>query len=305
MVNKKNKIYQWFLPHEDNGYKPHSLRHKSLAIYSSILISVKILVAFILLLSYPSPAEFSTITINRIVELTNQERIKNGLPALEHNSVLNLAADKKAQDMLQNNYFAHTSPAGIKPWFWFNEVKYNYTYAGENLAMNFIEAEDALGAWMNSPSHRENILSKNFEDIGIGVAVGQINGMETTIVVQMFGKTYTKVAGESFVPTSEPNPVGQITVQPTLGEEASQKEVRLEAVNNQGWMTKLIYYSERFFIVFLAFILINLLLTIIVRVEIQHKPIILHSLFVILLALVMIFIKFHFIEQIGRDLNII
>lgn len=313
MVNKKNKIYRWFLPHEGNNYKPHSLRHKNLAIYSGILILVKLLVVFLLFVSYPSPAEFSTITVNRIVELTNNERLAAGLGLLNHSAILDLAAEKKAKDMIQNSYFAHTSPAGVKPWFWFNEVKYNYTYAGENLAMNFVEAEDALEAWMNSPSHRENILSKNFEDIGIGVAIGKINGFETTVVVQMFGKTYAKVAGESFKSESEEitgkeqQNTKEAFENETIKQEvkAVQEEVKLETTNNNGWLAQVIYFSEKFFIVFLAFILINLLLNILVRIEVQHKPIILHSLFVVLLALIMIFMKFHFIEQIGHNLNII
>lgn len=300
-----SKLHHWFIPHSGNDYKPHALRHKTLAFYSGVMIFVKIFVAIILFISYPNPAEFSTITVNRIIELTNQAREEQSLSTLRHSSILDLAASKKAADMFTHNYFAHTSPDGVKPWHWFNEVNYNYTFAGENLAMNFVEAEDAIAAWLDSPSHRDNILSKNYQDIGIGVAVGKINNLETTIVVQLFGKTYAQVEGESFAPSSPPITTDNVAGPASLVEEAANKEVKIEKTSQSGWLSKIVYYSEKFFIVLLCFVIINLLLTIIIRVEIQHKPIILHSLFVILLALIMIFMKFHFIEQIGHTLNII
>jgi len=55
----------------------------------------------------------------------------------------------------------------------------------------------------------------------------------------------------------------------------------------------------------LVFVVLNLLLTIIIRVEIQHKPVIMHCMLVILLALTMIFMKLHFIEQLGSVINVI
>lgn len=299
------KIHHWTIPYAGNNYKPHTVRHKTLAIYSGALIGVKIFILALLFFSYPNPAEFSTITVNHIIGLTNQARGDAGLSVLKHNSVLDLAAQKKVADMFKNDYFAHTSPQGIKPWHWFNEVDYNYTFAGENLAMNFIDAEGAVAAWLDSPTHRDNILSKNYEDIGVAVAIGIIDGLETTLVVQLFGKTYLQVQGESFGPTSAPIEAEQVAGPINIVEEAAQKEIKLEEKNQKGLMAKIIFYSERFFIVLLGFIILNLILTIIIRVEIQHKPIIAHSLFVIFLALTMIFMKFHFIEQVGHAINII
>jgi len=299
------RIHHLTIPYEGNGYKPAAIRHKTLAFYSGLMIAIKIFVLALLFFSYPSQAEFSTVTTNRIIELTNKARLEAGLKELKHNNVLDLAAAKKAADMFANNYFAHTSPSGIKPWHWFNEVKYNYTFAGENLAMNFVDAEGVVQAWLDSPTHRDNLLSKNYNDIGVAVMIGKIDGTETTLVVQLFGKTYVQVQGESFMPTSAPVEAEEVAGPISLIEEAAQKEIKLEEKNQKGIVAKIIYYSERFFIVLLGFIILNLILTIIVRVEIQHKPIIAHSLGVILLALILIFIKFHFIEQIGKSINII
>jgi uncharacterized protein YkwD len=306
------KPHLLFIPHRENGYKPHALRHRSLLFYSLLLVAVKVVTTLILISVYPTEAEFSTITTNRIIELTNQTRTEQGLPALKTNEILNQAAALKAQDMVTNGYFAHTSPDKVTPWHWFSEAGYEYTYAGENLAMNFSEAEEAMTAWMNSPTHRDNIVSKNYADIGVAVAVGKINGQETTIVVQMFGKRFVMVAGEeSFKPsaTSEIQvPAGQqeSAGQPKTGEavrlpaEAGQQVVTLTEGEKGGWLYKFLQYSSRFFLVLTIFIIINLLLTIFIRVEIQHKPIILHSLLVIVLGLMMILLKTHFVDGLGK-----
>jgi hypothetical protein len=192
-------------------------------------------------------------------------------------------------------------------------VNYNYTYAGENLAMNFSEAEDALSAWLASPTHRDNILSQNYEDIGVAVVVGEINGTETTLVVQLFGQRFVAIAGEeTFRPEAREVQVPAPNNQPSIPVEnqapatveitpqASQQEVTLTSGNSGHWLTKFINFSTRFIFVLLVFIIINLLLTIFIRIEIQHKPIILHSLLVILLGLAMIFFRTHFMEGLGQ-----
>lgn len=299
------KVYHWTIPHQGNDYKPHAVRHRTLATYSFLLIAVKMAVLVLLFFTYPNPAEFSTITINRIIELTNKARQEQGLLPLKHNQTLDLAAQKKAENMLKNNYFSHTSPDGIKPWHWFKQVEYNYTFAGENLAMNFIEAEDAIQAWLDSPSHRDNILSENYEDIGVAVAIGVLEGQETTLVVQLFGKTYTSVAGEIFAPLSPPIESEIVAGPVNVVEEAAKQEVKLEKKEQSGFIAKLIHYSEKFFFVLLGFVILSLVLTIIIRIEVQHKPVIIHCLLVILIALSMIFLKLHFIEQLGQMISII
>ncbi len=94
---------------------------------------------------------------------------------------------RKAEDMLTNNYFSHTSPAGITPWKWIEDADYDYNYAGENLAMDFTSAEKMNDAWLTSPTHRANILNEKYKDIGVAVKEGVINGRATIVVVQMFG----------------------------------------------------------------------------------------------------------------------
>jgi len=108
-------------------------------------------------------------------------------PHLSENPLLDLAAQLKALDMAKKGYFSHISPEGITPWHWFEQVGYEYAFAGENLAVNFQNVNDLIPAWLNSPSHRENILSSNYTETGVGVARGEFAGQETFFIVQFFG----------------------------------------------------------------------------------------------------------------------
>ncbi|MCX6724696.1 MAG: CAP domain-containing protein, partial [Candidatus Shapirobacteria bacterium] len=135
---------------------------------------------------------------------TNQKRAENGLTPLALNGKLNEVAQRKAGDMFAFNYWAHVSPSGRSPWSFFQEVGYKYLYAGENLARDFMNSEAVVEAWMNSPSHRDNLLNPNYKEIGLSVVNGTLNGVETTLVVQMFGTpTSTPVAQKQAVLPSQ------------------------------------------------------------------------------------------------------
>lgn len=122
-----------------------------------------------------------------LAELANQDRAENDLGGLTVNPVLVAAAQAKANDMATFGYFAHVSPQGVDPWHWFGEAGYKFDYAGENLAVDFSDSGDVNTAWMNSPTHRENILDPHFTEIGIATAQGIYKGRLTTFVVQEFG----------------------------------------------------------------------------------------------------------------------
>ncbi|MFH0968957.1 MAG: CAP domain-containing protein [Patescibacteria group bacterium] len=116
----------------------------------------------------------------------NSDRVANGDKALEWNSKLCESAELKAQDMDNNNYFEHISPAGVTPWYWIKKEGYNYTFVGENLALNYFTSQNAHTALMNSPGHRANILNDNFTEIGINYVRGKLNGQDAFFVVQHF-----------------------------------------------------------------------------------------------------------------------
>jgi len=127
------------------------------------------------------------VTAENVINLVNKEREFRKLEILKENSLLFKAAREKSEDMINNNYFAHTSPNGLTPWHWIEKSGYDYIYAGENLALNFSSAESQHKAWMESPDHRRNIINPNYEEIGVAVKTGKINGKEAVITVQVFG----------------------------------------------------------------------------------------------------------------------
>lgn len=175
-----------FIPHEQNDYKPHFFREKSITV-------ILVLAIFLLAISFgttyyiKSKNLISTVLPAVLVDLTNEEREKEGQLALAKSDLLTEAAKLKAEDMSANNYFAHNSPAGITPWHWFSKVGYTFIYAGENLAIDFTESLDVEKAWLRSPTHKANILNTKFSEIGIATKEGFYNGHPTIYVVQMFG----------------------------------------------------------------------------------------------------------------------
>lgn len=145
----------------------------------------------------PHRAHASSINLQNIVKLTNYEREKLGLSTLTINNILTSAAQAKAQDMISGDYFEHTGPDGRQPWDWIKNAGYSYIFAGENLAIDFRNAEDVMKAWMKSETHKDNIIDSNYSEIGIGVAQGNYKGRQSIIVVQMFGTPDEKTKSQS------------------------------------------------------------------------------------------------------------
>jgi uncharacterized protein YkwD len=127
----------------------------------------------------------------QIIALVNQERQKEGLSALKPNEELARAAQAKISDMFVYEYWDHLSPSGKTPWPFILDAGYDYAFAGENLAKDFNNDQALVKSWMESDSHRANILSPDYEDTAVIFGSGQINGQETILIVQFFGKQYT------------------------------------------------------------------------------------------------------------------
>lgn len=180
-------LHHLFIPSERNNYKSKALHTEYLTYY--LLFALLLLVTVKNIHTrFPNVLGFATdITTNKLLELTNNERSKAGLNTLILNHNLSDAAEKKAKDMFVKNYWSHFGPNGETPWDFILGSGYQYEYAGENLAKNFLFSQGVVDAWMNSPTHRENLLRKEYTDVGYAVVNGVLNGEETTLVVQMFG----------------------------------------------------------------------------------------------------------------------
>lgn len=191
-----------FVPHSENDFKPHFFREA--AVGTMVLVSV-----FLLGVSFGSShfihktVRGATIASSVLVDLTNESRIREHEIPLLKNEKLTQAAQLKGEDMAAKEYFAHNSPDGVTPWYWFKKVGYSFLYAGENLAIDFTDASDVEKAWLNSPKHRANILNGEFREIGIAAVQGVYNNAETIYIVQMFGTpAYAEIASTS-IPYSE------------------------------------------------------------------------------------------------------
>lgn len=117
-----------------------------------------------------------------VLNLINQYRLENGLKELKPFSKLQEVSKIKAEDLVNNKYFSHTSPNLGTPFEMLKSNGIDYKIAGENLAGN-ITAKRAVEAWINSPSHKDNIMEEKYEYTGICVIESQVYGK---IYVQLF-----------------------------------------------------------------------------------------------------------------------
>ncbi len=192
------KIKSFYVPTFRNSLRPYSLRSKTLIAVGAIVVIVQFGFFSCIYSVYRPQSEFAsavssvlpkiqTILPNVLVDETNAFRAKNNLDPLSINTTLAAAAQMKADDMAANGYFAHKDPEGRMPWYWMAQANYNFDYAGENLAVDFFDADAVVKAWINSPPHRANLLGIHFKEIGIGLSQGMYEGHNTTFVVQFFG----------------------------------------------------------------------------------------------------------------------
>jgi hypothetical protein len=212
-----------------------------------------------------------------IVSQTNAFREFLGLGDLKENPVLDQAASQKLQNMITDQYFAHTSPTGVSPWHWIEINNYGYIYAGENLAIGFLTAKDTVDAWENSPSHRTNLANSNFKEMGVAVAPAKIQNSEGFLVVQLFGtpkptkpavatiKPSVSSAPPKATPTSSPlahSPVPSASIQSAAKSVATETPVSVTAAVltpklakvSKTLNTSLIVYSLLAFLASLVFL---------------------------------------------------
>src|SRR6185295_11057951 len=159
-------FYHFFFPQESNNYRPKILHIKSIYITICLIFILTFGLSYFQA-KYPQVlGAYTQISFTDLLNFTNQARLQNNLPPLSLNSALSSAAEMKGADMFAKNYWAHNSPDGLSPWYFFKQAGYDYVYAGENLARGFTDPSEVVSAWMASPEHRANILSRNFSEVG-------------------------------------------------------------------------------------------------------------------------------------------
>jgi len=256
MEKVKIFIHRLLIPHEENNFRAKSLHADFLTVY--------LVIAFLMMMVFKQAnlhnvLGFATdISIDKLYQLTNEQRQKNNLPTLSLNSALSLAAQRKAENMLTENYWSHYSPDGKTPWDFILGANYKYEYAGENLAKNFLFSNGVVDAWMNSETHRTNILKKEYTEVGYAIVNGTLNGEQTTLVVQMFG---TPIAGSFSPPPVQAEEISKNSLLlPTAKPIAENKVRQILAQKTVQPNMSAFKFTFNFNIIFMAFLLLALAL---------------------------------------------
>jgi uncharacterized protein YkwD len=135
------------------------------------------------------PLAGSEITRDSVLKSMNAYRAEKGLPTLRFDARLQKAAEDRMRDMEEQEYWAHESPQGRSPFTWLAAEAYDFAYAGENLACGFETTEVLVSSWMESPGHRDNIMSPMYVDCAIAIIDGSTRGRAVgKSVVVMFGR---------------------------------------------------------------------------------------------------------------------
>lgn len=175
------------VPHKDNAYRPHLLRRGWLVFFLAVMLGTEGFLVASLVARQSGNNFLAAVLQSNIVSLVNQERVQNDSGVLIEDPQLDAAAQAKANDMAAKGYFSHTGPDGKTPWQWIDGSGYQYQYAGENLAVRFVDSVDVVNAWMASPTHHANIVKSVYTQTGVGIAEGTYEGQPATFVVQYFG----------------------------------------------------------------------------------------------------------------------
>ena len=206
----KHAVKLAVVPHKKNGFRPHLIRYYGIIAIVFVVIGLQF--------GYNGAKTGnvlgveSNITITSLFNQTNVYRQENKVGTLNLNEKLNKAAYLKAQDMFAKQYWAHDSPDGVQPWSWFAQVGYNYDEAGENLAKNFSTTNGVMTAWIESPTHKANIIKSSYKDVGFAVVSGLLDKKPATLVVALYGSPASSAVASAGTNVSESSEASQPNV---------------------------------------------------------------------------------------------
>lgn len=191
-----DRVKHHIVPSRENAYRPHLLRKGTVTFLLLLALVAEGALVSNLLVRESGTTILAAVIQSEIISLTNTERADNKVGQLAENALLDRSAQAKADDMAARGYFAHTGPDGKDPWSWIEASGYDYQYAGENLAVRFVDSKDVVNAWMASPTHRANMVKAAYTEIGVGIAQGTYKGAPATFVVQHFAKPSAAMLAE-------------------------------------------------------------------------------------------------------------
>jgi len=272
-------IVKFFLPHHKNNHRAHAV--KAPAIFSYVIFLI-LLQVFLKIFSIPGSNVLgisTNISTTDIINLTNERRVSQGIRPVKENQLLSQAAAAKAQDMLNQNYWAHFAPDGKTPWQFINQSGYSYSVAGENLARDFDNASSVVVAWMNSPSHKQNLLDSSFTEIGVAVTEGNLNGVNGSLVVQMFASPANPAPiqqVEETTPTSTANSLSATPSATIVGttnsvtDDIGNAPESTEAVYGETSQVQVNYPLNPYLIIKTVSLIISTLLVLLIAIDIVY-----------------------------------
>jgi uncharacterized protein YkwD len=193
--NKRRIFFNFIIPGTHNQHKPHLIRRSSLLAIALLLVGLQVGYNYIIAGQARILGYATNVSAQAVRTEINESRLQNGFSELTADEQLNKAASLKAEDMFTKGYWSHNAPDGTQPWKWFESAGYDYQNAGENLAKDFKTSEGVTRAWLNSASHKKNMLNPEFENVGVAVVNGSLGDKETTLVVTLFGTRKSASSG--------------------------------------------------------------------------------------------------------------
>jgi len=229
----KKHLKDFFIPHEENNYHPHILHTKRAVLYSAVFLTTKIIVVIFALL-VPTQVfllpDILSEQRNRLLILTNELRQRQGIPILNQAEKLFLSTTFKVYDMVEKSYFSHVNLENQGLAYFLSQANYNYTTAGENLAVGFSEAEQLFAAWEKSPTHYANLIDQEFQEFDLNLKGGTYSDYPVIYVAQHFGRPSVattqitnsnsiqpqpKFESQSSFGTLSPSPASSTAIAPT------------------------------------------------------------------------------------------
>ncbi|MBI3290207.1 hypothetical protein HYZ78_02335 [Candidatus Microgenomates bacterium] len=220
-----NLLAHLLFPRSSNNYRAKIIKPSGLFILLIIFAAAQFSVGF-LARKGAILGDRVNFTADQIISETNKKREEMGLPTLRSDNALALSAKAKGEDMIIDDYWAHVSPSGETPWLFLTNNGYQYKYAGENLARDFDSASEVVAAWISSPTHKENLFSAKYHDIGVAVVEGEFQGKPIVLVVQHFGTRLGAIPPTEALRQIQGPPITLSNLPQTRGINISQFDVR-------------------------------------------------------------------------------
>lgn len=195
-----SKLVNFFIATDENDYRPPILSYKAFVVYGLLLLVLRLLIGAL-------ATQGAAVESGTLMSLINSERQQRNLFTLVTNSSLITAAAEKSQDMIGRDYFAHVDPDGNYVWYRIENAGYKpYKILGENLAIDFSTSEGMVKAWIDSPSHRANLLHTDFIDQGLTALYGDYQGRYTNLTTSLFGALAGVQSQTTPLPAPAPQP---------------------------------------------------------------------------------------------------